>query len=145
MITSVIEAIARLLFVPMLVVACGLLVKGYVAVGDGFSAGVIAAMGALLHFIVFGHRAGERLFHIRHASRIAVVGLLLSLGIVFWPVLGGRPLLNNEPGPTDPVLSVGTLELHSAVLFDAGVFMLVYGFAVVSMRAIARVMDEEQE
>jgi hypothetical protein len=34
------------------------------------------------------------------------------------------------PAPDAPVVSLGTLEIHTAVLFDLAVFSLVFGFVV---------------
>src|SRR3712207_5601760 len=42
------RAIARLLYLPTLLVAAAILVKGFVETGDGFSAGVVGALGVLL-------------------------------------------------------------------------------------------------
>ena len=45
---AVTRVVARMLLAPILVVALAILVKGFVDVGDGFSAGVVAALGILL-------------------------------------------------------------------------------------------------
>jgi hypothetical protein len=37
------RAVARLLYLPTLLVAAAILVKGFVETGDGFSAGVVGA------------------------------------------------------------------------------------------------------
>ena len=55
--TVLTRMVARLLLAPVLVVAAAVLVKGYADVGDGFAAGVIAALGVLLQYLAFGRAA----------------------------------------------------------------------------------------
>jgi hypothetical protein len=51
--------------------------------------------------------------------------LLISLAVGFGPVLAGDPPFTHVPGPGEEVVHIGTLELISAVAFDAGLFVLV--------------------
>ena len=60
MTTALTRMVARLLLAPVLVVAVAVLIKGYADVGDGFAAGVIAALGVLLQYLAFGRAAVER-------------------------------------------------------------------------------------
>lgn len=131
--------VIRLLLLPAFVTAVAVLVKGYVSVGDGFSAGVIAATGIVLQYIVAGrHEIEERLPILRFSPAIAFVGLLLVVILVFVPVALGDPLLTHYPGPGEKVVHLGTIEILTAVLFDVGVFLLVVGFIVTAVSFIAR-------
>ena len=122
--------VARLLLAPSFAVAAAVLVKGYADVGDGFSAGVIAALAVLLQYTAFGHRAAERMLHVRFAPTAAFAGLLLALAVGFVPALfGDEPFTHYPRAGAEPV-HLGTLELITAVLFDVGVFLLVFGAAV---------------
>ena len=141
--TILTETVARLLLLPILVVAVAVLVKGYADVGDGFSAGVIAAMGILLQYVACGYQKVEPRFPVHLASKAAVAGLLLALLVVFGPLLLGQPLLTHFPPAGEAeVFHLGTLELHSAILFDVGIFLLIAGFLVFVMDLVARVADE---
>jgi multisubunit Na+/H+ antiporter MnhB subunit len=139
MTTILTQTVARLLFLPILMVAVATLIKGYADTGDGFTAGVIAALAVLLQFLAFGEREVARQLPIRHAPTAALVGLVIALAVSFLPVLRGEPLLTHAPGPGDHVVHLGSLELLTAVVFDAGVFLLVLGFAVSTFGLIARV------
>ncbi len=143
MVTSVMtQMVSRLLLLPTLVAAAAVLVKGYVDTGDGFNAGVIAALGVLLQYVAFGYREAERLLPIRYAPIGGVVGgLLIALAVAFLPVASGQPILTHSPPPGAKVIHLGTLEILSAVVFDVGVFLLVFGFITGAMRMIARVAD----
>jgi multisubunit Na+/H+ antiporter MnhB subunit len=138
--TSVmVRKVARLLLLPTLLTAGAILVKGYVEPGDGFSAGVVAALGILLQYLALGRREAEKLPLVRHALPVAFAGLLLSLCVAAAPLLLGEPVLTHYPSAGSKVIHLGTLELITAVLFDVGVFLLVFGFAVgtVTIFAIA--------
>jgi multisubunit Na+/H+ antiporter MnhB subunit len=145
MTTVLTQIVARALFLPTLVVAVAVLVKGYVGAGDGFAAGVIAALAVLLQVVVFGREEVERHLGLRFAPTIAFTGLGIGLAIAFVPALLGRPIMTHAPARDVAVVHLGTLELLTAVLFDVGVFLLVLGFAVsaITMFARARVRREQ--
>ena len=123
---------------PSFVIAIAVLIKGYAQPGDGFSAGVIAAMGVLLQYIAFGFEKVEEDLPVRHAAWLATGGLALALVTVFGPPLLGYPILTHFPRPGEPVIHFGLLAIHTAVLFDVGVFLLVLGFSVSALRWIAQ-------
>jgi multisubunit Na+/H+ antiporter MnhB subunit len=142
--TVLTRAVARALLAPVLLVASAILVKGYGETGDGFSAGLIAALGVLLQYVVFGGAAVAEALPVRHAPRLAIGGLLVVLGLTFVPVLLGDPMLTHWPGPGDDVVHVGTLEIMTPVLFDIGVFALVAGVVVTFVDLLARPDDGEE-
>ena len=137
MTTVLTRMVARLLLAPVLMVAAAILIKGYVDVGDGFAAGVIAALGILLQYLAFGRAAVRPALPVRHAAQLAVAGLLLALAVAFVPVLAGGAPLQHAPAPGAAVVHLGSLELLTAVAFDVGVFALVLGMAVATIDLIA--------
>lgn len=139
------RVVAKLLLLPTLVVAFAILVKGYTQPGDGFSAGVVAGLGVVLQYLAFGREKAERLPLVRHAGSGAFIGLLLALLVAFAPVLMGDPVLTHYPPPGAKVLHLGTLEALTAVLFDVGVFLLVFGFVVGTVGMISRSVADEEE
>ncbi len=128
--SSMTRMIARLLLAPALMLAAALLVKGYGDAGDGFSAGVVAGLAVLLQYLALGRREVERLLPVHHAPLVAFAGLLLAFLVAFLPALLGQAPLTHAPAPGEHVVELGSLELHSAVLYDVGVFLLVFGFVV---------------
>jgi multisubunit Na+/H+ antiporter MnhB subunit len=135
--TLMTQAVARLLLLPTFATAVAVLVKGYSDTGDGFAAGVIAAMGMLMQFVAFGYRPLRKLGAVRYAPWLAALGLSIALLVAFIPPLFGEEVLTHFPRAGTEALHLGTLELHTAVLFDIGMFLLVYGFAVQAMSLIA--------
>lgn len=144
--TSVLtEMVARILLLPTVVAAVAILVKGYAQPGDGFAAGVVAALGVMLQHLALGHREAEKLAVVRHAPALAGAGLVLALLVATVPLFLGEPVLTHYPRPGGHVIYLGTLELITPVLFDVGIFLLVFGFVVGTMNAFARTISEEHE
>ena len=99
MTTVLTRAVARLMLAPTLVLAVAVLVKGYADVGDGFSAGVIAAVAILIQYLAFGRAEAERALPLSLIPPAAFAGLLAALAIALWPALRGDPILTHLPPP----------------------------------------------
>jgi multisubunit Na+/H+ antiporter MnhB subunit len=136
--TILTRAIARLLFLPLLMVAFAVLVKGYADIGDGFSAGVIASLAFILQGVAFGAQEFVRLPLARFAPIGAFLGLALALAVAFGPVVLGDEILRHYPEAGEEAVHFGALEFITPVLFDVGVFLIVVGFCVGCLGAIGR-------
>jgi multicomponent Na+:H+ antiporter subunit B len=135
---TTLREVARLVWGPSLVVAAGLIVKGYAEVGDGFAAGVVVALAAALSYVALGAQGAERALPLlRHAPTIAVGGLVLALVAGFFPLLLDEPPFSHHPGAGEDVATVGSLELFTPVLFDVSVFLLVVGVLTVMLHQLA--------
>lgn len=135
------QTISRLLLPASFMVAAAVLVKGYADTGDGFSAGIIASLGILMQYVAFGRSPAAKLVIVRHAPRLAMIGLLLALAVAFAPVLLGDPVMTHYPRAGSHARHIGSLELITPVLFDVGVFLLVLGFAVGTIDLIAQSIE----
>ncbi len=141
--SNIFAIIAPRLLGPALVIGIALIVRSYVSVGDGFSAGVIVATAIALRYVSLGWRLAERSLPIlRHAPIVAGAGLLLALATGFAGLLVGDPPFTLYPRAGEPVIHIGTLELISAVAFDVGVFLLVTGSLVVVVHHLARLAED---
>lgn len=146
MTTVMTRVVARVLFLPLLVVAIAVMLKGYADIGDGFSAGVIASLAVILQGLAFGAADFDRLPLVRYASLGAFAGLAIALSVVFVPVLNGDPMFTHQPVAGTSATHFGMLELITPVLFDVGVFLVVLGFCVGTLGAVAReTMRRERE
>jgi multisubunit Na+/H+ antiporter MnhB subunit len=138
------QAVARLILLPGVAIAAATLVKGYSEVGDGFTAGVIAALTVLVQCVAFGYREAERrLPLLRWLPAGAVAGLTIALAVALVPVARGDAILEHAPAAGERPVQLGTLELVTAVLFDVGVFLVVLGAIVGAAGAIARATHQE--
>jgi multisubunit Na+/H+ antiporter MnhB subunit len=143
--TIMTRAIARMLLLPIFMVATAILVKGYAEVGDGFGAGIIATLGILLQYTALGSDEARTLPPVRVAPAIGLTGLVIALLVAFVPVLRGDAIMTHSPPPGAAVIHLGTVEILTAVAFDIGVFLLVFGFAVGTIDLIAQTRDEASE
>jgi multisubunit Na+/H+ antiporter MnhB subunit len=140
------EIVARVLVVPMFIVAIAFLVRGSTATGDGFSAGMTAGLAMLLQYIVFGRRHVGRRTRLAPAGPfVGLAGLALMVGVALSGPLVGAPLLRHFPSSGEPVARIGRLELHTAVLFDAGIALLVFGLLVAVLEIFAEVAERERQ
>lgn len=135
---GMVQTMARLLLVPGWIIALALMFKGYVDIGDGFSAGVIAALVVVVQGLAFGSEEMERMVLARMAPIMAFIGLGIAYGIAFVPVLFGKPIMYHWPPMNASVVHFGVLEFITPVLFDIAVFLVVYGFCVGAMMAVSR-------
>lgn len=131
------RTVARGMLVPSFVVAAAFLVKGYVGVGDGFAAGVVAGLGVLMQVLAFGHEKVAQALPIRQAPIVAIGGLAVGVLVFLVPLLLGDAPLQHTPAAGVKPGHVGSLELVTAVVFDVGVFLLVLGATVTIIDAIA--------
>lgn len=138
MTTVLTRSAARILFIPILMVAAAVLVKGYADIGDGFSAGVIASLAIILQGVAFGAEEFERLPLVRLAPVGAIVGVFLAACVAFAPVFFGEPVFRHWPHAGEEASRFGTLEFITPVVFDVGVFLVVTGFCVGSVTSISR-------
>lgn len=135
---GLIQSGARLLLVPGWVIAIAIMLKGYVDIGDGFSAGVIAALVVVIQGLAFGSEELEQMVLARWAPMMAFIGLAIAYSIAFIPAIFGQPIMNHYPTMNQPVIHFGALEFITPVLFDIAVFLVVYGFCVGAMMAVSR-------
>lgn len=135
---GMLQSAARILLIPSWLIALALMFKGYADVGDGFSGGVIASLGVLLQGLAFGADELDRIWASRLAPYATFAGLFVALATAFVPVVFGGPVLQHWPGIQSDVVHFGVLEFMTPVLFDIGVFLVVYGFCVGGVHAIAR-------
>lgn len=129
---------ARILLLPCWIIAIAIMLHGYADVGDGFSAGVIASLGVLLQGLAFGAEELDRMVISRVAPALSFVGLGLALLTAFVPLLFGEELFTHWPGIDGHAVHFGVLEFITPVVFDIGVFLIVYGFCVGGLHAVAR-------
>ncbi len=124
------DVVARAVFPFTLVIALALLLRGYSDVGDGFSGGVVAGLGAVLQYVALDYHRARRAVAARFAPVFLALGLLLTLVVTLAPMAWGLPPVTHFPRPEAEAITFGALEFHTALLFDLGVAVAVYGAIV---------------
>lgn len=105
--------------------------RGHNAPGGGFIAGLIIAAASLLTRMA----TEQRLLTIR-PQVLMPVGLLLAAFTGIAPLFFGKPFLSSAHGEVT-LGALGTFEWSSAVLFDAGVFLVVVGVTLTIIDLLA--------
>ena len=140
--SPVVAAGGRLGVPVALTIAVALLVNGYTGTGDGFVGGALAAIALGLQIVAGGPAEAERQPLIRHAGAVVLAGLALALLIAVAPVLGGSPPLTHMPAAGESVRTFGSIELTTALAFDAAIFLVVLGAFGGILGRLARDIEE---
>jgi len=119
---------AKIVFFLVIMFSFNLFFAGHYTPGGGFVGGLMAASALILLLIAFDRKTLAQLLPVDFRLLISL-GLLLSLGTPTLSFLFGTPFFTHQHTyVTLPVL--GEISLHSAVLFDIGVFLTVAGTAL---------------
>lgn len=137
------EIIARLLYPVSLVLAAALLAKGYGDVGDGFSAGAVAGLGAVVQYVCLAREEARRSAGGGWALRLLWAGLLVIVLLLMVPAVFGVAPVTHWPRPGEQVHKLGVLKLHTATLFDLAVACVVYGAIVATFERLFPAWKED--
>ncbi|EWG09436.1 Na(+)/H(+) antiporter subunit B [Cytobacillus firmus] len=111
---------------------------GHYTPGGGFVGGLLTSGAIVLLLLAFDMKTVSKILPVNYIHMIAV-GLLFSIGTGAGALLFNVPFLTHAFGHVDlPVL--GDTSLHTATLFDLGVFLVVVG---VTMTIIQTIGEDE--
>ena len=120
--------LGHLLFPLAIAVSLYLFLRGHNQPGGGFIAGLVLTIPLLLQYMLLGSRYVESRLGFDYV-RLIGIGLLVALVGGIAPMLMGYPFLTS--GHADPALPlIGSVPLASALVFDTGVYMVVFGGAM---------------
>ncbi len=128
---------ARVLLAFALLVALHMLLRGHDFPGGGFVAGLIASLALIMQYM--GGDLKRRLAHIRIDFRLWIGGGVVIAGLTgLASVVAGLPFLTS--GTRHPVVPLlGEIPLVSAMGFDLGVFMAVFGTTLLILTSLGQV------
>ncbi|MGB3393046.1 MAG: monovalent cation/H+ antiporter subunit A [Stenotrophomonas sp.] len=117
--------LAQIMFPLTLTVSIFLFLRGHNAPGGGFIAGLVLAVPLLIQYVIQGTASVESRFGFDYIRCIGA-GLLVALLSGAASLLFGVPFLTSGHLVLDLPL-IGELELASAMGFDTGVYLVVFG------------------
>ena len=135
--------LTQLLFPLALTVSIYLFLRGHNAPGGGFIAGLVFAVPVLVKYVLQGARAVEATFGFDYIRGIAI-GLLLAVlgGVGSWWF--GVPFMTS--GHVDLELPViGLLPLASALVFDTGVYVVVFAGTLLMLSTMGTVKHRQAQ
>ena len=123
--------LAQIMFPLTLTVSIFLFLRGHNAPGGGFIAGLVLAVPLLIQYVIQGTASVESRFGFDYIRCIGM-GLLIALLSGSASMLFGVPFLTS--GHLDLHLPlIGDVPLASAIGFDIGVYLVVFGGAMLML------------
>lgn len=123
--------LAQIMFPLTLTVSLFLFLRGHNAPGGGFIAGLVLAVPLLMQYVIQGTASVESRFGFDYI-RLIGIGLLCALVSGAGALVFGMPFLSS--GHLEiPLPLLGDLELASALGFDIGVYLVVFGAAMLML------------
>ncbi|AWB84683.1 Na+/H+ antiporter subunit A [Corynebacterium liangguodongii] len=134
---------ARILFPSMMLLSAYFFFAGHNAPGGGFAGGLVAALAFSLRYIAGGRKEIEEALPI-NPSTLLGTGLLLSATAVAAPLLLGNPPLTSAHVELE-LPFIGEVSIVSAMLFDAGVYVIVIGLILHILNSFGGFLDREEQ
>lgn len=106
--------------------------------GDGFTGGIIAALGVTLQYVVFGYTETARRFRRIPFTSFIGIGLAVAFLAGLLPVLLGQSYLGLVEARFE-VPAIGSIYLDRALLFDVGIYLVVLGASATVIDSLERV------
>jgi len=133
------EVLARLTYHTILLVSLYLLFHGEGGLGGGFVAGLLAGLGLTMRYLAGGRYELAAAAPV-DAGVLLGVGMALAAGTALLGYVWGDTVL--APGEIVLHLPVtGEVDVHSSVLFDLGVYILVIGIVLDILRSFGSELD----
>ena len=127
--------LVRLLLPAAAMVSLFFLLRGHNAPGGGFVGGLILSIALILQYMVGGTVWTESRTRV-HPQFCIALGLVLAGGAGLLAWLAGKPFLSALAWHGTLPL-IGELHLSTVLLFDLGVYLLVFGATALTLVALA--------
>ncbi|OCS92584.1 Na(+)/H(+) antiporter subunit B [Caryophanon latum] len=125
---------AKLVFFMIFLFSVHIFMAGHYTPGGGFVGGLLAASAIVLLILAFDLKTVQAGFRINYRIMVAI-GLVLALGTAAYPMLDGKPFFTHYFDYFD-LPFFGETSLHTAMLFDAGVYLVVVGVTMTIIQSI---------
>jgi multicomponent Na+:H+ antiporter subunit A len=130
--STVFRSAARFVFPTLLLVSLLLVTVGHDAPGGGFAGGLVAGSALLLRYLAGGGGEARRALRLRPVPLLASgLGLAAIAAASSWAE--GRPLLTHAELDLRAG-ALGELHLPLSLGFELGVYLVVLGFVLISLR-----------
>lgn len=126
---------SKVIFFLIIMFAFNLFFAGHYTPGGGFVGGLLGAAAVVLLLIAFDRKTVHKMIPIDYRFMITL-GLIFASVVPMLSFLFGTPFFQHQfTYVTVPVLQ--ELSLHTAVLFDIGVFLTVMGACLLIISLVA--------
>ena len=134
--------LAQILFPLTVVVSAFLFLRGHNAPGGGFIAGLTLAVPLLIQYVIQGAESVESRFGFDYIRCIGL-GLLVAAAGGIGSMFFGTPFLTSGHYDLEVPL-LGTIPLASAMVFDTGVYLVVFGSTMLMLSMLGTIKPSKR-
>lgn len=130
----ILKTTTQVVFFMIFLFSIHIFFAGHFSPGGGFVGGLLTASALVLLLLTYDLKTVQQLLPINYTTMTAI-GLLLSLGTAATSAFLGDAFFKHYFDHfTLPLL--GDTELHTAMLFDLGVYLVVVGVTMIIIQSI---------
>jgi len=134
----IIQFTAKIVFFIIFFFSIHIFLAGHYTPGGGFVGGLLTSSALVLLVLVYDINTVRHILPINY-TYLTAIGLLLALATAAYPMFVGKPFFTHFFDYFDLPL-LGKQSLHTAMLFDSGVYLVVVG---VTMTIIQTIGEDE--
>ncbi|WP_273409156.1 hydrogen gas-evolving membrane-bound hydrogenase subunit E, partial [Corynebacterium ureicelerivorans] len=138
-----VDVVTRLLFPSMMLLSAYFFFSGHNAPGGGFAGGLVAALALTLRYLAGGRREAEETLPV-HPGRVMGIGIMFTTAAAVAPMFFGYPPLTSSYAEFTLPL-IGEVTVPSALVFDAGVYIIVVGLIMHVLASMGAYLDREED
>ena len=138
-----VDVVTRLLFPSMMLLSAYFFFSGHNAPGGGFAGGLVAALALTLRYLAGGRREAEETLPV-HPGKVLGIGIMFTTAAAVAPMFFGMPPLTSAYAEFDVPL-IGDVTVPSALIFDAGVYIIVVGLIMHVLASMGAYLDREED
>lgn len=121
----ILKSLAGIISVCIFLLSLNLYFAGHFNPGGGFVGGLLCTMALSFAMFTYGINRIKKILPINYIY-VTAIGLIFSIGTAFSGVLVGKSFFKHHFTHLHLPL-IGEVELHTAAIFDLGVYMIVVG------------------
>ena len=138
-----VDVVTRLLFPSMMLLSAYFFFSGHNAPGGGFAGGLVAALALTLRYLAGGRREAEETLPV-HPGKVLGIGIMFTTAAAVAPMFFGMPPLTSSYAEFSVPL-IGDVTVPSALIFDAGVYIIVVGLIMHVLASMGAYLDREED
>lgn len=138
-----VDIVTRVLFPSMMLLSAYFFFSGHNAPGGGFAGGLVAALALTLRYLAGGRSEAEETLPL-HPGKVMGIGIMFTTAATVAPMVFGYPPLTSSYAEFDVPL-IGDVTVLSALIFDAGVYILVVGLIMHVLASMGAYLDREED
>ena len=138
-----VDVVTRLLFPSIMLLSAYFFFSGHNAPGGGFAGGLVAALALTLRYLAGGRREAEETLPV-HPGKVLGIGIMFTTAAAVAPMFFGMPPLTSSYAEFDVPL-IGDVTVPSALIFDAGVYIIVVGLIMHVLASMGAYLDREED